>query len=229
MNLSALAGNRLLGLFCFLVMFTGWTWGLFYSPTDIHMGEIYRIIYVHVPAAMTAFLSSLILFLASIISLRGNGEKALRWGKATAEVGLIFTVLTLATGSIWGYPTWGTWWTWDARLTTTLILALLYCGYLLLLSSMHPGPQRARVAAVCGILIFVDVPIIYKSVTWWRTLHQPPSLLRSGGSTMSPEMLTPLVIAIVGCMLVSLWLILSRTDALRLKDEADALSMRMMR
>jgi heme exporter protein C len=146
------------------------------------------------------------------------------WSKATAEVGLLFTILTLATGSIWGRPTWGTWWTWDARLTTTFLLALLYAGYLLLYAAMPPGPSRIRVCAVLGILIFADVPIIYKSVTWWRTLHQPPSMIREGGSTMEPEILWTLVAGMVVMAMYAAWLVRLRSRNILLAEQLEAAS-----
>ncbi|NRA63808.1 MAG: cytochrome c biogenesis protein CcsA [Pseudobacteriovorax sp.] len=202
-----------------------WTWGLKWAPTELHMGEVYRIIYVHVPAAFTAFFSAFILLIASIVTLIKKESSAGLWGRSVAEVGLIFTVLTLATGSIWGRPTWGVWWEWDARLTTTLILALLYCGYLILYSSLAAGPQRNKIAATLGIIIAADVPIIYKSVTWWRTLHQPPTLIRPGGeSTIDPEMRIALVSCMVVMIIVGAFLTYQRYRNLALAEELEKLS-----
>lgn len=202
-----------------------WVWALKFAPTEEHMGEVYRIIYVHVPAAFTAFFSALILLIVSVIALVKRESSAGLWGRAVAEVGLIFTILTLATGSIWGRPTWGVWWEWDARLTTTLILALLYCGYLILYSSINAGPSRNRICAVLGIIIAADVPIIYKSVTWWRTLHQPPTLMRpSGDSTIDPEMRIVLVTAVVVMVYVGYYLIWQRSKNLKLTEELEKMS-----
>lgn len=210
-------------------MLASWGWGIWGTPTDIHMGEVYRIIYLHVPCAMTAFFSSFLLFITSILALWRKDDVFQQYGKAIAEVGIIFTLLTLFTGSIWGYPTWGTYWTWDARLTTTLILAILYAGYLLLYASMSRGPQRAKVCAVLGIIIFADVPIIYKSVTWWRTLHQPPTLMRPGGSSMSGDMKSALVTNIIVMLLIALILIWERVRNLQLEQKLEELSYRAMR
>jgi heme exporter protein C len=179
------------------VLLYQWYQSIYVLPSDIHQGDVYRIIYLHVPAAFAAFLLSFVLLGISIYGLATKNPSAEYAGRAVSEIGLIFTILTLATGSIWGKPTWGTWWTWDARLTTTFILAVLYGGYLLLWSSLPQGLGRIKATGILGVLIAVDVPIIYKSVTWWRTLHQPPSMMRAGGSTMAPEILNHLIFSIV--------------------------------
>lgn len=207
-----------------LCLLGGWAMAFFGTPTDSFMGPVYRIIYLHVPSAFGAFMSSFILMAAGVVALRKRSEAAMLFGRATAEVGLIFTALTLATGSIWGYPTWGTYWTWDARLTTTLILAILYIGYLMLYASLPRGPSRIKACAVCAILIFADVPIIYKSVTWWRTLHQPPSIMREGGSTMDPEMLRVLIFCGVITLLMAVWLMVERYWNLKMKLNLEDLS-----
>lgn len=172
-----------------------WGWAATYSSDEVIQGDVYRIIYVHVPAAINAFLATVVLTIMSLKGLGKNGSRFVIGAQAAAEVGLLFTLLTLATGSIWGKPTWGTWWTWDARLTTTLLLAVLYSAFLLLYHSINDRHQRARVSAVLSVLILADVPIIYKSVSWWRTLHQPPSIGPSGTS-ISPEILEPLIAAV---------------------------------
>lgn len=217
------------GVLCFVLLALSWALAFWYAPVDANQGVVYRIMFLHVPAAFTAFSSALLLFILSIMGFRSRSEGTLIWAKATAEVGLLFTVLTLATGSIWGRPTWGTWWTWDARLTTTFLLSLLYAGYLLLYSAMAPGPSRVRVCGALGILIFVDVPIIYQSVTWWRTLHQPPSMMRQGGSTMEPAILHTLLFCIGVMVLCGLWLVRQRGKNLALLDELEAASFAQMK
>lgn len=195
-------------------------WGLawYWVPVDEAQGEVYRIIYLHVPAAFAAFASAFILAGASFWALRSKSQSSLNLAKASTEVGLIFTILTLATGSIWGKPTWGTWWTWDARLTTTFLLALMYGGWLLLYNAIPEGPSRIRSCAILGLAIAADVPIIYKSVTWWRTLHQPQTILRSGGSTMDGDMLS-LLLAGIGIMtLVCVAMILVRKKNIQLEQ-----------
>ena len=202
-----------------------WLWAMFGVTSEKHQGEVYRIIYLHVPAAFTAFTTSFVLFINSIGALKYPKGSLQLFGRACAEVGLVFTLITLITGSIWGKPTWGTWWTWDARLTTTLLLGLLYAGYLLLWSSMSAGPDRSKACAILGILIFIDVPIIYKSVTWWRTLHQPPSILKEGGSTMDSEILNLLLISSLVSIFVSLWLCWGRYGNLKLKESLEQSSL----
>ncbi len=213
-----------LGLALFFVVEICWFFALFIVPAEKMQGEVYRIIYLHVASAVTTFLAAFILMIFSILSLRSQADRWMHLGRASAEVGLIFTVLTLITGSIWGRPTWGVYWTWDARLTTTLILGILYAGYLVLYSSFPHGQERSRASAILGILIFSCVPVIYKSVTWWRTLHQPPTLIREGGSTLSPEFLYLLIASIFSMVLLSLWFISVRAKNLALKHEIESLS-----
>lgn len=218
-----------LGAFGLALVGAVWLAAFFYVPIDSNQGVVYRIMYLHVPAAFTAFASALVLFIYSIKGLRGRKESTLLGARASVEVGLLFTAITLATGSIWGKPTWGTWWTWDARLTTTFMLALLYAGWLLLHSSMAAGPGRVRACAVLGILIFADVPIIYQSVNWWRTLHQPQSMLRPGGSTMDPQILMTLILGIVATIICAAILGWLRRTNLALRDEVEQASFEQMR
>jgi len=143
----------------------------FYEPTDAVQGQPQRIFYVHVPVAWVGMLAFVVMALAGIVYLKNKDE---RWdwvARASAEIGALFITMTLITGSIWGRTTWGTWWTWDARLTTTLILWFVYVGYLMLRSSLGRTHASARAGAVMSIICVIDVPIIYESVNWWRTLH----------------------------------------------------------
>ncbi len=189
--------------------------GVMSVGTDIHQGEVYRIIYIHVPCAFSAFLLSFCLFLASIKGLWRPQPSTLFVARACAEVGLFFTALTLVTGSLWGKPTWGVYWTWDARLTTTFVLAILYAAYLFLWHSISESAVRAKACAVLGILIFADIPIIYKSVTWWRTLHQGHSL---GTGTMSSAISQQLVLSIACLVMFALWLLWQRSCQLQLRS-----------
>lgn len=230
MQENARSGSMIFGVVAILAVIGAWLMGFYYAPVDMHQGPVYRIIFLHVPSAMAAFAASFGMLIFSLVGLSKRSESSLKWSKAIAEVGVIFTCLALATGSIWGRPTWGTWWTWDARLTTTFLLFLMYVGWLLLYSSLPPGPSRVTVCSVLGILIFVDVPIIYKSVTWWRTLHQPPSMLRpDGASTMEPEMLHSLLFAIFSMLLMAVWLVRERYYNIGLQDEIEAASYQRMR
>lgn len=202
-----------------------WLFAWLWVPVDEAQGEVYRIIYLHVPAAFAAFTSAFVLAGASLWALRSPNNANLHFSKASTEVGLMFTFLTLATGSIWGKPTWGTWWTWDARLTTTFLLALMYGGWLLLYNSIAEGPSRVRGCSILGLMIAVDVPIIYKSVTWWRTLHQPQTIIRTGGSTMDGDMLAVLLAGIAIMVLVCLAMIFVRRDNIKLEYDLEQKSL----
>ena len=151
-------------------------YGIFFVAGPISgEGDAGRIVYFHVPMAWVAFLAFFIVFGASIAYLRTNNPRWDHLGRASAEVGLVFTTLVLVTGSIWGYPIWGTWWSWDPKLTTTLILWFMYLAYLMV-RSYAELPRGPRFAAIVGIIAFVDVPIVYMSNYWWRTLHPPPAI-----------------------------------------------------
>ena len=145
------------------------------SPADAAMGHTQKIMYVHVPTAWCAFLAFGIVFAYSVLYLWKNEQKHDDAALAAAEVGTALTALTLAQGSIWGRPTWGIWWTWDPRLTATAILFLIYSGYLALRAFSEEAERRARWSAAVGVLAFLNVPIVYLSVRWWRTLHQVQS------------------------------------------------------
>ncbi|MGE0174511.1 MAG: cytochrome c biogenesis protein CcsA [Oligoflexales bacterium] len=216
---------ELVGKGLLILVLASWAWAIFMAPSEQNMGEIYRIIYLHVPSAFSAFFCAFVLFLISVYALMKKDEALLLPMQASSELGLLFTVLTLVTGSLWGYPTWGTFWTWDARLTTTLLLAILLAGYLLVHRSFSDPRRQLKVCASLGILIFADVPIIYKSVTWWRTLHQPQTILRAGGSTMDPEMLRVLLINLVLLLAFGLFLIIKRTKNLRLAKKIEAFTL----
>ncbi|MCC6429974.1 MAG: cytochrome c biogenesis protein CcsA [Gemmatimonadaceae bacterium] len=152
------------------------------SAPDRDMGHLQKIMYVHVPAAWNAFLAFLWVFIQSLRYLYTRNERADLQAAAGAEVGAVLTGLTLVLGSIWGRPTWGVWWTWDARLTSTAVLFLVYVGYLALRGMTDDAERRARWSAAVGILGALNVPIVYMSVKWWRTLHQ----MQSSPSTIDP-------------------------------------------
>ena len=170
-------------------------WMIFlYAPTDAVQGQPQRIFYFHVPVAWLAMLGFGIVTVAGIGYLLKRDE---RWdwaARASAELGAVFATLTLITGSIWGKTTWGTWWTWDARLTTTLILWFIYIGYLMLRSYMGRTHASARAGAVLAIIGIVDVPIIYESVNWWRTLH--PSAEVGVAGALPPSVVLTLMVSL---------------------------------
>lgn len=182
------------------------------APTDRLQGDLQRLMYVHVPSAWLAFLAFGVTLIASIAWLRTRSDRWDDLAVASVEVGVFFTGLALATGSLWGKPVWGVWWTWDPRLVTTALLFLVYLAYLGLRRGL-PDPQiRARRSAILGILAFVQVPIVHLSVVWWRTLHQPPTVLKPGDPSMDHAMLAALLTNVVAFTLVYAALIRRRRD-----------------
>jgi heme exporter protein C len=161
-----------LGVFALLFFIAAQVTGFVVSPPDRDMGNLQKIMYVHVPSAWMAMVAFLVVFGASIGYLWTRRENHDLLAASAAEVGTVLTGLTLALGSIWGRPTWGVWWTWDPRLTTTAILFVIFAGYLALRSFIDDDERRARWSAAVGILGFLNVPIVYFSVRWWRTIHQ---------------------------------------------------------
>jgi heme exporter protein C len=146
----------------------------FYAPTDYLQGAVQRIFYLHVSSAIAAYGCFAVVLVGGIIYLRNESLAADRFARSGALVGLVFTTVTLVMGMLWAKPIWGTYWTWDARLTSTLVLWIIYAGYLLVRRLSEPGRQAARFAAVVGIFGFIDVPVVHFSVTWWRTQHPGP-------------------------------------------------------
>jgi heme exporter protein C len=162
-----------------------------YAPEDYLQKEPQRIFYLHVSSAIAAFASFLVVLVGSVIYLRTESMRADRVARAAALVGVVLTTVTLVMGMLYAKPIWGTFWTWDARLTSTLVLWTIYAGYLLLRALADKGPQAARYAAIVGIFGFIDVPIVYFSVTWWRTIHPGPVIVND--ALPAPMLLTFLV------------------------------------
>ena len=156
------------------------------APTDALQGPVQRIFYLHVSSAIAAYGCFAVVLLGGAIYLRNESLAADRLARAGAVVGLVFTTVTLVMGMLWAKPIWGTFWTWDARLTSTLVLWIIYAGYLLVRRLAEPGRQAARFAAVVGIFGFIDVPVVHFSVTWWRTVHPGPVIVNDA---LPPEML----------------------------------------
>jgi len=180
--------ERALGILAVIGLLAGLYAGFVYAPPDAVQGEVQRIMYLHVPLILVSYLAFFVVFVTSILYLARRSERHDAIAHSSAEIGVLFTALAIAAGSIWGRPTWGTWWTWDARLTTTTILLLIFIGYLMLRALVDDPSRGATFSAVLGIIGFLDVPIIHMSVVWWRTLHQPASVLRPGPSTVAPDM-----------------------------------------
>ena len=168
-----------------------------YAPTDALQGPVQRIFYLHVSAAIAAYGCFAVVLVGGAIYLRNGSLVADRFARAGALVGLVFTTVTLVMGMLWAKPIWGTYWTWDARLTSTLVLWIIYAGYLLVRRLAEPGRQAARFAAVVGIFGFIDVPVVHFSVTWWQTVHPGPIIVNDA---LPPEMLATFLLT-MGCTL----------------------------
>ena len=190
---------------CTLIVI-GAYWGLVEAPADYQQGEAYRIIFVHVPAAWMSMFGYLCVAVGSAVGLIWRHPLAEVAARAAAPIGAVFTAIALITGSIWGKPMWGTWWVWDARLTSVLILFFLYLGYIALHDAFEDPARGARAAAILALVGVVNLPIIKFSVDWWNTLHQPAAVLRLGGSTIHQSILIPLIISLVAFTLLFLTL-----------------------
>jgi len=227
-KLAARRGERVLGVLAVLGVVATLIMALGVTPPDAIQGDVFRLIYIHVPAAWLAYLAFFIVFVASIAYMRTGRSRWDRLAAASAEVGVLFTALTLIIGSIWAKPVWGTWWTWDPRLTTTAILLLIYVGYLAVRRLPESPARRGRWAAVVGVVGFVDVPIVHLSVSWWRSLHQTPKVARFAPQ-MAPIMGWTLVLAVLAFTLVYAYMVVLRLRVGRLEERvmAEALSPRL--
>lgn len=200
-----------------LVIAVGLWYALFNSPPDYQQSETVRIMYVHVPAAWLSMFGYSVMAVASAVALIFRHPLADVAAKSAAPLGAAFTFLALATGSLWGKPMWGTWWEWDARMTSVLILLFLYLGYMALWATIEDPLRAARAAAVLALAGAINIPVIRYSVVWWNTLHQPASVLRIDGPTIAPSMLLPLGLMAVGFTLlfITLHLVGMRAEILR--------------
>lgn len=193
-----------------------------YAPPDKNLGDIQRIFYFHVSSAWIAFLAFFLVFLASILYLKSRSRRWDILAHSSAEIGVILTTLVLITGPIWAKPIWYTWWTWDIRLTTTLVLWLIYVAYLML-RSYTEGSRGARFAAVFAILGFLDVPIVFMSIRWWRTQHPGPVIGGGEEAGLATPMLYTLFVSLAAFTLLFIYLLLLRTKLETIKDEIDHL------
>ena len=207
-----------------LLVFVGLYFGLLASPKDYQQGETVRIMYLHVPAAWMALFCYTTLAISCGISLIWRHPLADIAARGTAPVGACFTFLALVTGSLWGKPMWGTWWVWDARLTSVLILFFLYLGYMALNSAFEDVERGAKASAILALVGFVNVPVIKFSVDWWNTLHQPASVLRADGPTIDPSMLTPLILMALAFKAYYIWVLF-----MRMRGEINTLKIRALR
>jgi heme exporter protein C len=199
-------------------------WLGFTSPDDYQQGQTVRIMFIHVPAAWLSMFVYLCLAVASFLSLIFRHVLADCAAQAAAPLGAAFTFLALVTGSLWGRPMWGTYWVWDARLTSVLVLFLLYVAYIALRASLDDEAKAARAAAILALVGVINIPIVKFSVDWWNTLHQGSSVFRADGPTLAPVFLWPLLLMGLAYMSAfgSLWLVRIRGEVWRRRAEAAA-------
>jgi heme exporter protein C len=212
---------RVLAPLAFLIIAIALYMALWYAPREATMGDAQRIFYFHVPSAWIGFLAFFIVFVSSILYLLKGERKWDSLALSAAEIGVVFTTLVLLTGPIWAKAAWGAFWVWDARLTTTLILWFIYIGYLTLRATVD-DVRKARLAAVLGIVGFLDVPVIYLSVTVWRTMH--PTLLIYDSNGLAPAMTQTLIVALASFTLLFALLLVAR---IRLEQKRDALAAKL--
>jgi heme exporter protein C len=200
-----------------VMLAVGVIWGLLYAPADFRQGNSFRIIYFHVPAAVVALAGYYVMATAGAVSLIWKMKMADVAMKSCAPIGAALTFLGLISGAIWGKPTWGTWWVWDARVTSMLVLFFLYLGVIALYQAYENEASAARACAVLSLVGTVNIPIIYKSVDWWYSLHQPATIKFTGESTMHSNMLNPLLLMILAfyCLFACAMMLNMRREILR--------------
>ena len=196
--------------------------GFFVAPTDATQGEAYRIIFIHVPAAWMSMLLYLVMAFWAVIGWAFNARLASMVARAIAPTGAMFTVLALWTGALWGQPTWGTWWVWDARLTSELILLFLYLGYMALVSAIDDTRRADQAGALLALVGSVNVPIIYFSVKWWNTLHQGATISMTAAPKMATTMLTAMLLMTFAFWAYAFAVVFMRSRAIVLERERDA-------
>jgi heme exporter protein C len=206
-----------LSLVTVILLLVGGIWGLGFAPTDAKQGNSYRIIYIHVPASFLALAGYYTMAICGAIGLIWKMKLPFMVMKAAAPIGAALTFVALITGAIWGKPTWGTWWVWDARITSMLILFFLYLGVIALQQTFQQRDTADKASAILALVGTVNIPIIYKSVDWWFTLHQPATIKFIGKSTIHASMLYPLMVLLVGfyCFYALALLLHTRVEILR--------------
>ena len=197
-----------------LSLFVGTMWGLAFAPADYQQGDAFRIIYIHVPSAILSKSLYCTMAIAAFVGLVWQVKTAFMAMVAVAPVGAMVTFVSLITGAAWGKPMWGTWWEWDARMTSQLILLFLFVGVMSLYKSFEDAQQGGKAAGVMAMVGIINLPIIQYSVEWWNSLHQGATILKMGKPSMAPDMLWPLLLCIVSWVLVS-----SAIFLLRLQNE----------
>lgn len=227
LNARLNSATRILGILSVISIAASLYTGLIWSPPERTMlGQSVRILYFHAPAAWLAYASFIVVAIASILYL---WKRTRIWdivALSSAEVGVLFTTLALISGMAWGQVIWGTPWTWDARLTSTLVLWLIYVGYMMLRSAIDDPERRARLAAILGIIGALDIPIIHFAVLWWRTLHPQPIAVRPGGPSMDPPLVIALMVGIVAFTVLYLYLTALRIQLELSRDEVETVRQR---
>jgi len=211
-----------LGGLCLVSMAVGLYLGLIVAPADYEQGDSYRIIYIHVPAAWLSMFVYMVMATSSAVFLIWRIKIADVVAVASAPIGAAFTAVALLTGSFWGKPMWGTWWIWDARLTSELLLLFLYLGYMALRASMETQQSAARAAGILAVVGVVNIPIIHFSVEWWNTLHQPATITKFDKPSMHISMLRPLLIMVLSFQMLYFFNLMIRVRTLILEREARA-------
>jgi len=226
-HMTATPTTRVLGAVALVAVLLMALLGLVVSPADVVQGQAVRMLYLHVPSIWIAYGAFVLTSLSSALFLvrsrrrHDGGRHYDRLAGSAAEVGVIFTGITLATGMLWGRVTWGTYWQWDARLTTTVLLFVTYLGYLALRRLPADPMTRGRRAAVMALISFVNVPIVHYSVDWWRTLHQKASLSVGRRPEITGEMYWTLLYSTLAVTIVAIWLIVHRYRVIRLEEMRD--------
>jgi heme exporter protein C len=211
-----------LAVLCLLCLAAGLYLGLVVAPADYEQGDSYRIIYIHVPAAWMSMFVYMVMASSSAVFLIWRLKIADIVAVASAPIGAAFTAVALITGSFWGKPMWGTWWIWDARLTSELLLLFLYFGYLALRGALDSPQSASRAAAILAVVGVVNIPIIHFSVEWWNTLHQPASITKFDKPSMHISMLRPLLLMVLAFQLLYFHNLMVRVRALILQRESRA-------
>ena len=209
-----------LGALTLILLAVGLYWGLVVAPADYQQGDSYRIIFIHVPAAWLSMFAYMVMAVAGVIVLVWRMKVAEALMRASAPLGASFTLLALVSGSLWGKPMWGTYWVWDARLTSELILLFLYLGFMALQSAIEDRRTAARAGAVLALVGVVNIPIIHYSVEWWSTLHQGPTVTKMDAPSITLDMLLPLLVMAVAFTLYYATVVLMRARCEILESEA---------
>ena len=210
-------------LIAITTLISGLYFGLFDSPKDYQQGDAVRIMYVHVPSAWLASFLYFSLAISCVFYLVWKHPLADLVSSSIAPIGALFSALTLVTGSLWGKPMWGTWWVWDARLTSMLVLFFFYLGYILLSNAFERKIDGSKTASVLAIVGLINLPIVKFSVDWWHTLHQPASIIKIGGPSIDDKMLLPLMLMIFALSFFSLYMVILNVKTKLIEKKCEAL------